>query len=347
MALECKPYISGPRLLNPSLVQEELALDTLEGVGPATRQKLEDAGVYSIQDLAVRSPAEVAEALEVDLAKAIDLVNRARLKLIELGILEKDFVSASEIYRRRTNIERITLGCRNLDELLKGGLETQAITEFYGEFGTGKTQICHTLAVTVQLPRAQGGLEGGCIYMDTENTFRPERIVSIAEARGLNPTKILEGITVAKVYNSAHQELIAKQLGRKIEETGARLVIVDSAVSHYRAEFPGRGMLAERQQLLNRFMHLLLRTAEIYNVAIAVTNQVHAAPDVFFGDPTRPTGGHVVAHTSTYRVYLRKGARNTRIARIMDSPYHPEREVAFVLTEKGVEDPPEETKRGR
>ncbi len=206
------------------------------------------------------------------------------------------------------------------------------------------SQICHTLCVTVQTPKGDGGLDGGAVYIDTEGTFRPERIAEIAEARELDSEKILSKITVARAYNSAHQELIVKDLGRVIEPNKVRLVVLDSAVAHYRAEFVGRGTLSERQQRLNRFMHQLLRTAEIYNIAVVVTNQVQAAPDSFFGDPTRPTGGHVVAHTSTYRIYLRKAAKN-RIARMVDSPYHPERDAVFMLDEKGIDDPPEETTR--
>jgi DNA repair protein RadA len=326
------------------LVTEELELDTLPGVGPVTKQKLMDAGVRNLLDLAIRSPVEVAETVGVEIGKAVDLCNKARSKLMELGVLDRDFVSASDLYQKRLQIERITTGSKNLDDLLGGGVETQAVTEFYGEYGSGKTQLCHTLCVTVQLPREEGGLEAGAIYVDTENTFRPERIVGIAEARNLDPEEVLKRIIVAKAYNSSHQELVVSSLGTHIEKNGARLVIVDSAVAHYRAEFLGRATLAERQQRLNRFMHMLLRLAEAYNVAVVVTNQVQAAPDVFFGDPSRPTGGHVVAHTSTYRVYLRKAGRN-RIARMVDSPYHPEREVPFVLNEKGVSDPEEGGRR--
>jgi DNA repair protein RadA len=206
------------------------------------------------------------------------------------------------------------------------------------------SQICHTLCAMVQGPKGDGGLEAGAVYIDTEGTFRPERIAEIAEARDMDSEKILSRITVARAYNSAHQELIVKELGRIIEPNKVKLVVLDSAVAHYRAEFLGRGTLSERQQRLNRFMHQLLRIAEIYNVAVVVTNQVQSAPDSFFGDPTRPTGGHVVAHTSTYRLYLRKAAKN-RIARMVDSPYHPERDAVFVLDEKGVDDPAEETIR--
>ncbi len=325
-------------------MSEELELTSLPGVGPATKQKLNDAGINTILDLATAGPSEIAESLDVDIVKGVDLNNKARKKLVELGRLEPDFVSASDLLVKRKKIDRVTTGTKNLDDLLGGGIETWAISEFYGEFGSGKTQLCHTLCCNVQLPREQNGLEAAAIYVDTEGTFRPERIAEIAAARGMDPEAVLKRIIVARAYNSAHQELIVKDLGRVIDANKAKLVIIDSAVAHYRAEFLGRGTLAERQQRLNRFMHQLLRTAEIYNVAVVVTNQVQSAPDSYFGDPTRPTGGHVVAHTSTYRIYFRKAGKN-RIARMMDSPYHAERDAAFILDEKGVDDPPEETSR--
>ena len=329
-----------------SETNEELELDILPGVGPATKQKLNDAGILTILDLVTASPSDIADAVDIAISKAVELNNKARKKLVKMGRLEPDFINAAELLKRRKAIDRISTGSKNLDDLLGGGIETWAMTEFYGEFGSGKSQICHTLCVMVQTPHGQGGLDGGAVYIDTEGTFRPERIAEIAEARGLDSEKILSGITVARAYNSAHQELIVKDLGKVLEEKKVKLVILDSAVAHYRAEFLGRGTLAERQQRLNKFMHQLLRTAEIYNVAVVVTNQVQAAPDSFFGDPTRPTGGHVVAHTSTYRIYLRKAAKN-RIARMVDSPYHPERDAVFMLDDKGVDDPAEETTRKR
>jgi len=326
--------------------EEDLQLTSLPGVGPATKQKLMDAGILNVLDLATAGPMDISDAVDIDISKAVELNTKARKRLVELHRLEPDFISATELLKRRQSIDRISTGSKNLDDLLGGGIETWALTEFFGEFGTGKSQICHTLCVMVQQPQGQGGIDGSAIYIDTEGTFRPERIAEIAEARGMKPEDILSRITVARAYNSAHQELIVRDLGKIIEANKVKLLILDSAVAHYRAEFVGRGTLAERQQRLNRFMHLLLRTAEVYNVAVVLTNQVQAAPDSFFGDPTRPTGGHVVAHTSTYRIYLRKAAKN-RIARMVDSPYHPERDVVFMLDEKGVDDPVEETTRKR
>ena len=321
-----------------------LGVETMEGVGPVTTRKLTSAGIYTILDVAVRGPGDVADTTGFEMEKAIDLCNKARLKLVEIGKFDKDFVSASEIYDRRQKIERITTGSVNLDDLLIGGIETQAVTEFYGEFGSGKTQICHTLCLTVQQPVEQGGLNGSAVYIDTENTFRPERLRDIATQRGMDPDKALEGIIVAKAYNSSHQELLVGELGKVLDDSNIRLVIVDSLMGHYRAEFLGRGTLAIRQHRLNRFMHLLTRTAETRNVAIVITNQVMSAPDSFFGDPTRPVGGHVVAHTSTYRLYLRKSGKN-RIAKMKDSPYHPEQDAVFTLNEKGIDDPIDSKKK--
>ena len=321
-----------------------LGVETMEGVGPVTTRKLTSAGIYTVLDVAVRGPGDIAETTGFDMDKAVALCNKARLKLVEIGKFDKDFVSASEIYNRRLNIERIKTGSDNLDDLLIGGIETQAVTEFYGEFGSGKTQICHTLCLTVQQPVEQGGLNGSAVYIDTENTFRPERLRDIATERGMDPDKALERIIVAKAYNSSHQELLVGELGKVLDNSNIRLVIVDSLMGHYRAEFLGRATLATRQHRLNRFMHLLTRTAESRNVAIVITNQVMSAPDPFFGDPTRPVGGHVVAHTSTYRLFLRKSGKN-RIAKMKDSPYHPEHDAVFTLNEKGIDDPSDTTKK--
>ncbi len=323
---------------------EDLRLDSLEGVGPVTTRKLTDAGIHNIMDLIVRGPVEISEITGMDKETAEKIVNKARKQLVEEGLIAKDFESATDIYKRRQDIGKITTGTNSLDTLFDGGVETQALTEVYGEFGCGKTQFCHTMCITVQKPKEEGGLEGGVLYIDTENTFRPERIVTIAKANEMDPEKVLENIIVARAYNSAHQTLILEEAGPVIEENNIKLIIVDSAVGLFRAEYLGRGTLAARQQKLNHFVHLLVRIAEIYNIAAIATNQVMAAPDVFFGDPTRPVGGNVVAHTSTYRIYFKKSGKK-RIARMVDSPHHPETDVVFALGDGGVVDLDEEGKR--
>ena len=317
------------------IVSDKLVLSNIEEIGPATEKRLKEGGFKSIRDLLVRGPVEISEATGMEMDESVQICNKARLLLEDLGMIDKSFVTATSLYNKRR--DRISTGSKSFDDLLGGGVETRAVTEVYGEFGTGKTQLCHTLCLMVQQPLAGGGLDAKAIYIDTENTFRPERIVSIAEARGFDSQKTLENVIVAKAYNSAHQELIIEEAGSVIEENNARLIIVDSAVAHYRAEYIGRATLSERQQRLNRFMHILVRIAETYEVAVVLTNQIQASPDAYFGDTIRPTGGHVLAHTSTYRIYLKRSGKN-RIARMVDSPYHAEREVLFTLSNLGISD---------
>jgi len=324
-------------------LSSSLALDTIEEIGPATKNRLEEAGFKSIKDLVVRGPVEISETTGMEMDKSIYLCNKARVRLEEVGIIDKSFITATKLYNKRKKEERISTGSKNLDDLLEGGIETRAVTEIYGEYGTGKTQICHTLCLLVQQKKSKEWINNKALYIDTENTFRPERIVSIALSRNLDPDKALENIIIAKAYNSAHQELIVEQTGPIIDTNKVKLLIVDSAVAHYRAEFLGRATLAERQQRLNKLMHMLLRIAETYNVAVLATNQIQSSPDAIFGDAFKPTGGHVVAHTSTYRIYLKRSGKN-RIARMVDSPYHPEREVLFTLAEQGLSDPDESIK---
>lgn len=234
---------------------------------------------------------------------------------------------------------RLATGSKALDELLGGGLETQTITEFYGEYGSGKSQMCHQLCVNVQLPPGQGGLNGGVLYVDTENTFRTERIVQMAKNLGLDPESVTKNIIVAEAYTSDHQMFLLEKSDSIIKENNIRLIIVDSLTAHFRSEYIGREMLASRQQKLNKHMHRLIRLARAFNTAAVVTNQVMAKPDVFFGNAVHPIGGHIVGHTSHTRVFLRKSARGpVRIARLVSSVYLPEGERVFKITEDGIED---------
>ena len=232
----------------------------------------------------------------------------------------------------------LTTGSKAFDELLAGGLESQSIVEFFGEFGSCKTQVCFQLAVNATLPEDRGGLDSDVIIIDTENTFRPERIIQMATYLGVDPDDVLRRIHVARAFNSQHQVLLVDKAMELAQNTKVRLLIVDSLTSHFRAEYVGRGALAERQQILNRHMHDLLNFATVNNAVIAVTNQVAAKPDAFFGDPTRPIGGHIVGHTATFRIYLRKGKAGKRIARLIDSPNLPEGEAVFMVTEDGIKD---------
>jgi len=310
----------------------DIDVEELEGIGRVTGAKLKEKGYYTVRDVAYASVKELAEIVGSE-ERAQQIVEAAR-KMLGLH----SFISALEVYERRKKIRRISTGVRALDELLGGGIETRAVTEVVGEFGSGKTQLCHQLAVMVQLPEDRGGLGAKAIYIDTENTFRPERIMQIAKARGLDPDQALNNIFYARAYSADHQMVLVEQAKSLIRQHNVALLVVDSVIAHFRAEFPGRENLAERQQKLNKHIADLLRLADAYDVAVVVTNQVMAQPDVFFGNPLRPAGGNILAHGATYRLWLRKSKENIRIAKIFDSPYHPEGEVSFRITEEGLVD---------
>ncbi|MGC2035003.1 MAG: DNA repair and recombination protein RadA [Thermoplasmata archaeon] len=320
-----------PELEETPVERPEVALEDLPGVGSTTADKLREAGFTDLMELATASPGDVAEAAEIGTTIALKIINEARRRAdvgsFELGTL---------LLERRKRIGRITTNAKSLDELLGGGVETQAITELAGEFGTGKTQLAHQLAVNVQLPVDQGGLSGETVYIDTESTFRPERIVDMSKAAGLEPETALNRIHIARAFNSNHQMLLVSKAQELARERPIRLIVVDSLTAHFRSEYAGRGELAPRQQLLNKHLHELLKFGDTYNVAIVVTNQVSSRPDILFGDPTRPIGGNIVAHASTYRLYLRKSKPPKRIARLIDSPNLPEGEAVFSLTGEGI-----------
>lgn len=307
-------------------------LEDIPSVGPATAQKLRASGYYTIESVAVASSKELADTIGIGAEKAMQLSANAR------KILEINFNTAEELLHIRERVTRLFTGSKALDDLLGGGIESHAILELIGEFGSGKTQICHTICVTVQLPIECGGLGGKALYIDTEGTFRPERITQIALALNLDPETILKNIIIGRAFNSDHQILMAEKIDEMIMEQNFKLIIVDSLVSHFRAEYLGRESLPERQQKLNKHLHRLLRISEIYNIPVVVTNQVVASPDVFLGPRNKPAGGHIVAHLSTNRVWLRKSKKNLRIAKVIDSPYLPDSECVFVISEKGIED---------
>ncbi|RDD52492.1 DNA repair and recombination protein RadA [Nanoarchaeota archaeon NZ13-N] len=314
-------------------------LEDLPGVGPKTAKKLREVGIYSIQDLAMSSVHELVEK--------VGLGEETAKKLIEMAeeMIGKGLSTAYDFYQARKNVEKITTGSHALDDLLGGGIETQALIECFGEFGSGKTQLGHQLAVNVQLPKEMGGLATPdspvkAVYIDTEGTFRPERIEQMAKALNLNPEETLKNIFYIKVFNTDYQVRVVRKIPHLIHEGhNIRLIVIDSITAHFRAEYVGRGVLAERQQKLNQHLRDLLKIASIYNVAVYVTNQVMAKPEGFFGlDLVQAVGGHVLAHAITYRIFLRKGKEKTRIARLIDAPHLPEREAIFRISDEGIRD---------
>jgi len=493
------------------------SIDELD-VSPSIIAKLKDAGYSSLESLVTASAQDLSVTLGIPLPTAMKIINAAR------EALDIRFKTAKEVKMERMNVGRITTGSKALDQLLGGGIETKTITEFFGEFGTGKcfsgdtkvlvsegsgastiaiedlyrelsmehrvqrydggeiiwlgrsmletptlvaeglgrigwvrpaalyrekvrwlvdiklsgglimrvtpahpvllslggtlawvraehirrgdnaavispgylgmlsrgvggfmaeesgqdilelrsvedveyenhndyvydfvipetynfispegmvlhnTQLCHQLAVNVQLPPEKGGLEGTAAYIDTEGTFRWERIEAMARGKGMDPDEVMDRIYFIRAVSSDHQIAIVEELRELISEKNIKLVIVDSATGHFRAEYPGRENLAVRQQKLNKHLHQLQNLAEVFNIAVVITNQVMARPDVFYGDPTVAVGGHIVGHAPGVRVQLRKSRGNKRIARVIDAPHLPEGEAIFVITETGIAD---------
>ncbi len=321
------------------MAEEIVDIQDLNGVGPVTASKLREAGYDSIASLAIAPTRELIEKAGLENSVALKISRAAR------QTIQTDFVTAKQLYERRQNLQRLSFASNNLNKLLGGGLETQAITEFVGEFGAGKSQICMKLSVITQLPAKDGGLEGKVLFIDTEGTFAAQRVYQMAQAMQLDPEKILDGIIYSRVYNSDHQILTVDHAFKICQEEKIKLLVVDSILSHFRGEYIGRESLSERQQRLNSHLHKLLRIAQALNLAVVVTNQVQANPQAFFGDPTRPAGGNILAHASTHRVMLRKASQGLRVAKIIDSPYLPESEAYFQITEKGVEDAAPKTRR--
>lgn len=318
----------------PKEVIDQHDLTDLPGIGPAVSSKLENAGIFDLMALATRSPADISDAAGVSTSVARKAITKAR-EMLDLGFME-----GTTYAKRRENVHNIKTGSTNFDDLLGGkGVESRAITEAFGAYGSGKTQLGLTLAVNVQLPKDKGGANGKCVFIDTEGTFRPARIKQIAEGIGANPEKVLKNIFVARAFNSDHQVLLLEKVSEMIKDgEPIKLMIIDSLTAHFRAEYSGRGQLADRQQRLNRYIHKLMELAETHNLAVYVTNQVMSNPAQLFGDPTVAIGGNIVGHASTYRIYLRRGKKDSRVAKLIDSPNLPDNQAIFHISNKGIVD---------
>ncbi|XP_030855225.1 DNA repair protein RAD51 homolog 1 [Strongylocentrotus purpuratus] len=314
-----------------------LGISRLEASGISSNdvKKLEEAGMHTVESVAYSTKKELCAVKGISEAKADKILTEAQ-KLVPMG-----FTTATQFHQQRSEIIQVTTGSKELDKLLQGGIETGSITEIFGEFRTGKTQLCHTMAVTCQLPIDNGGGEGKCLYIDTEGTFRPERLIAVADRYNLSGSDVLDNVAYARAHNSDHQSQLLLQASAMMAESRYALLIVDSATALYRTDYSGRGELASRQMHLGRFLRTLLRLADEYGVAVVITNQVVAQVDgaaMFTSDPKKPIGGHIMAHASTTRLYLRKGRGETRICKIYDSPCLPEAEAMFAINPDGVGD---------
>ncbi|GJP74879.1 hypothetical protein CLOP_g5407 [Closterium sp. NIES-67] len=281
------------------------------GINAGDVKKLQDAGVYTCNGLMMWTKKALCDIKGLSDAK-VEKILEAAGKLVNCG-----YVTGNEALNLRKQVVRITTGSQALDDLLGGGVETMAITEAFGEFRTGKTQLAHTLCVATQLPINMKGGNGKVAFIDTEGTFRPERIVPIAERFGLDPNAVLDNIIFARAYTHEHQYQLLIALAAKMAEEPFKL-------------------LQKLAQMLSR----ITKISEEFNVAVFLTNQVIADPGggTFVADPKKPAGGHVMAHASTVRLMFRKGKGEQRICKVIDSPNLPESEATFAISNGGVTD---------
>jgi meiotic recombination protein DMC1 len=307
------------------------------GINASDLKKLKAAGICTVKGIQMTTRKKLCNIKGISEAK-VDKIKEAAGKISLSG-----FLTALEYSDKRKMVFRISTGSQELDKLLGGGMESMAITEVFGEFRTGKTQLSHTLCVTAQLPNKSGYSGGKVVFLDTENTFRPDRLREIADRFNLDHSAMLDNVLYARAYTSEHQmELLDCVAAKFHEEPGVfKLLIVDSIMALFRVDYSGRGELADRQQKLAQMLSRLQKISEEYNVSVFVTNQMTADPGAtmsFQADPKKPIGGHILAHASTTRISLRKGRGEIRIAKIYDSPDMPENEATFAITPGGIND---------
>jgi len=322
---------------------ENYSLEDIEGVGPTTAKALREKGM-NFQLLETTPVRELEERYGLTASTALKY---------QSAVIESKggfFTDAFAVMNKQKSARSLTFGADSVDNLFSipeldtTGMREGETYEFFGAFRSGKSQLCHQLCVTVQLPEEKGGLGKKAIFLDTEGTFSPSRLTQIAtriklERNWDKPVNdILKDIIYARVKNSDSQQAVVHKLleylGEHPEEYG--ILIMDSVSAHFRAEYAGRGTLAERQQTLNYHLSVLHRIADTYGLIIAVTNQVQSNPAQFFGDPINAVGGNIMGHWAGTRCYLRKSKGEKRIIKIYDSPVLPENEAVFEITESGV-----------
>ena len=305
-----------------------------EGIQSADIKKLVEAGFNSLESVSYVPKKNLVVIKGLSEGK-VDKIIKAVYDILQYKI-QPSTIALQE----RKKLTRITSGSKELDTLLGGGFESNSITELFGEFRTGKTQICHTLCVTCQLPKSDGGGEGKAIYIDTEGTFRPEKLASIAERFGLDPKETIENVYYARAYNSDHQNRLLMQVCALMCEHKFSLLVVDSATALYRTDYSGRAELSNRQMSLAKFLRNLQKIADEHKIVVVITNQVVATVDgnSFGGNDKKPIGGHIKTD-ACQTLYLKKGLKQNRICQIYDSPSLPEAEASYSITDRGIDDP--------
>lgn len=311
-------------------------LIALDSIGKAIAEKLIECGCGNLEVLTITSSDELALKVGISKSKAKKIIQEANEKLGHV------FKAAEDLYEERKRIHKVTTGSQKFDEILGGGVESGILTEVFGASRSGKTQLAHQLCINVQLPIKEGGLdEGGdvpeTIFIDCEGTFRPERIIEMSSAVGLKASEVLKHIQVARAHTSEHQMLLAEEAPQLIKEKNVKLIVVDSIMAFFRAEFT-KDEIVKRQDRLNIHLNFLKNLASTFNIIVFLTNQVMADLNALVGNATKATGGHVLTHKVQTRIYLREARERQRMARLVDSSYLPPAQAAFYITSEGIRD---------
>jgi len=311
------------------MVKEKVSeIASVKGVGSTTLEKLETNGLKTYMAIATSSPTEISTICGLSENKARGIIKACREK-VSLG-----FETARNYAKKRNKVKKIGTGCSNFDDVLGGGFESSTVTEVYGRTAAGKTQLSHLLVVRALLEDK----DNKAIYIDSESTFRADRIKDFAEANGLDSDEVMDRIVIARSYNTDHQLLLVDELESILQKDNTfRILVVDSLTSHFRADFSGRGELAPRQQKLNKHLHQLLKLADLYNLVVVVTNQVQSDPGQFYGNPEKPIGGNILSHSVTSILYVRPAAKGTWSVKLVDSPNLPVADANYTITKDGFE----------
>lgn len=312
-----------------------MTVNDVKGVGAKTGEKLEDNGITDIKALAMTSEDVLVEDIGLGEGTAKKILSNAREQLKTHGT---GFTRGDTMDENQKQLDKITTGSDKFDSILGGGVPCEYITEFYGENSSGKSQTMMSLAVNVQLPKEEGGLDKGAIIIDTESAVLTERIEEIAKAKGLDSDEVLENMYIAQTIDSNDLADKVKQAKNLCSQEDIGLIIIDSISSHYRAEFNGRDELGERQDAIGEVIKDLKELIRTKGVAVAYTNQVYHNPGGGYGDNTIAWGGNIIGHNSTFRVYLQDRMSKGWNAKLMDSPGLAQQDVYFDIDEQGVKD---------
>jgi len=316
-------------------IQLDLSVSQLEGIGAVTTKKLESFGITNIIDICVRGGKEVSIISGVDKIKSNNWVFNSQKILEDNGLIRKTDMDIMDLMAYQEAQPRLASKCTEVDDLFSGGLVSESVYEVYGEFGCGKTQLCLSLAAEAL------GNDEHVIWIDCEDTFKPRRLREIMIARELATEETVDSkLEKVKYFYTPNTEQLlgtVDSLSKLLLEIKPRIVILDGAIGQFREEYLGRGTLSERQNQIARLMTHIKNISFYFRCVVLFTNQVQSDPSVMFGDPIKPIGGNIVAHASSYRVYLKKSGKK-RIARMIDSPEHEQKDAAYQLTVKGIED---------